>query len=125
MDIYLIINEVNYGDIDDDDYACHDYYIIRFSLYAYTLQVYLIIDGQVISSGKILYKGTYYFPININDHDYFSPKNKSNNTIAYLRKIINVNVNVKHYNSNDVVTYTLRNISRDDFSSLTPLHLQI
>ena len=60
----------------------------------HTLQADLNIDGQVISSGEMLCEGTYYFPININFHSYVSPKNKSNNTIVSLRKIINVNINV-------------------------------
>ena len=46
----LIIMEGNYGAIDDDDSACHGYYIIKFSPYPYTLQSNFSIDGQVISS---------------------------------------------------------------------------
>ena len=111
MNIYLIINEVNYGDIDASDYACHSYYIITFSSSTYTLQAELNIDGQVISSGKMVCKGTYYFPININSCGYVSPKHKSNNTIEYLRKIINSNVNLKFYDYNDVVTLSLTKIS--------------
>ena len=95
MNMYLIINELNCCAIDADDYACNGYYIIRFSSSAYTLQVNLNIDGQIISSDEMVCEGTYYFPTNINSHDYVSPKNKSNNTIAYLRRIINGNVNVK------------------------------
>ena len=30
----------------------------------------LSIDGQIISSGKIVCKGCYLFPININSHHY-------------------------------------------------------
>ena len=125
MNMYLIINAVNYGDIDDDDYACHDYYMIRLSSFAYSLQVYLNIEVQVISSGEMVCEGKYYLPININYHDYFSPKNKTNNTIAYLIKIINGNVNLKHYDYNYVVTYSLRKFSQNDLSSLTPLHVPI
>ena len=111
MNIYLIINEVNYGDIDASDYACHSYYIITFSSSTYTLQAELNIDGQVISSGKMVCEGTYYFPIKINSRGYVSPKHKSNNMIASLRKIINSNVNLKFYDYNDVVTLSLTKIS--------------
>ena len=54
MNMYLIINELNCCAIDADDYACNGYYIIRFSSSAYTLQVDLSIDGQVISSKKLI-----------------------------------------------------------------------
>ena len=66
MNIPLIIIEVNYGAIDDDYYTCHNYYIIIFSSYPYTLQADLNIYGQLISSGEILCEGTYYSKININ-----------------------------------------------------------
>ena len=81
MNIYLIITEGKYGSIDTDYYSCNGYYIIKFSSYTYTLQADLSIDGQVISSGKILCKGTYFFPININYHYYVLQKTKSINTI--------------------------------------------
>ena len=125
MNMYLIITEVNYGAIDADDYACHNYYIIRFFSSTYNLQADLNIDGQVIYSGGMLCEGTYYFPININSHYCVSPKNKSNNTLAYLREVINGNINVKFYYYNDIFTSSLRTISWNDFSSLTPLHLPI
>ena len=41
--------------------------------------------------------------------------------IVSLRKIINGNINVKFYGSNDIVTLSVRNILHDDFSSLTPI----
>ena len=66
--------EVNYGDIDADDYTCHGYYIIKFSLYTYTLQEDLSIYGQVVYSGDMVCKGTYFFPININYHYYVLQK---------------------------------------------------
>ena len=50
----LIITEVKYGAIDTDDYSCHGYYIIKFFLPPYNLQVDLSTDEQVISSGEIL-----------------------------------------------------------------------
>ena len=53
MNIFLIITEENYGDIDDDYYACHGYYIIRFT-YPYDLQSDLNIDCKVIYSVEIL-----------------------------------------------------------------------
>ena len=71
MNISIIIIEVKYGAIDTDYYSCHGYYTIKFSSSPYTLQVDLSIDGQVISSGRILCEGTYLFPININSHCYF------------------------------------------------------
>ena len=43
--------------------------------------------------------------------------------IVSLRKIININVKVKCYGYNDVVTLSVRKFSNDYFSSLTPLSL--
>ena len=48
MDMSLIIIEIYHGDFNADYSKCHGYYILRFSSSAYTLQPYLIIDGQVI-----------------------------------------------------------------------------
>ena len=106
----LIIIERNYGAIDADYSTYHGYYIIIFSSSLYNLQVDLNIDVQVTSSGEMVCEGTYYFPINRNSHYYVSPKNKSNNTILSPRKIINVNVNIICYDSNDVVPSSLRSI---------------
>ena len=96
----LIIIERKYGEIDTDDSLCHGYYIINFYSYSYTLQVDLSIDGQAISSDKIVCEGTYLFLVNINYHYYALQKNKSINTIVSLRKIINGNVNVICYDWN-------------------------
>ena len=48
MNMSLIITEGKYGAIDTEDYSCHGYHTIRFSLLTYTLQAYLSIDRQVI-----------------------------------------------------------------------------
>ena len=48
--------------------------------------------------------------------------NESNNTKVYLSTIINGNVNLKCYNSNDIVPYSLRKIAHNDLISLTYLH---
>ena len=61
MNMSLIITEGNYGAIDSDDSTCHGFYIIIFSSSTYTLQSDLSIYGQVISSGKMECKGTYFF----------------------------------------------------------------
>ena len=50
-------------------------------------------------------------------------KKKSNNTIVSLQTIINGYVNVKFYDSNDVVPLSLRKTPQNDFNSLTPLHI--
>ena len=63
MNMSLNTTEVKYGAIDTDDYAFHGYYIIKFSSSPYTLQAYLSIDGQVISSEMIVFEGTYFLPI--------------------------------------------------------------
>ena len=81
MNMYLIIREGKYGAIDTDDSSCHGYYIIKFYSFPYTLQSDLIIDGQVISSSKIVCEGTYFFPISINSRYYVLQKTKSINTI--------------------------------------------
>ena len=62
--------EEKYGAIDTDDSLRHCYYIIKFSSSTYTLQEDFSIDGQFISSGKMLCKGNYFFPISINSHYY-------------------------------------------------------
>ena len=74
MNMSLIIMEGKYGAIDTDDSSCHGYYIIKFSSSPYTLQTYLRIDVQVVSSAEILCEGTYFFPININSHYYVIKK---------------------------------------------------
>ena len=88
MNMYLIIREGKYGAIYTDDSSCHGYYIIKFYSLPYNLQPDLSIDGQVISSRKIVCEGNYFFPISINYHYYFLQKNKSINKIVSLRKII-------------------------------------
>ena len=60
MNMSLIIVEGNYSDIDDDDYTCHGYYIIIFSSYPFTIQADLSVDDQVIYSGEMVCKGTYF-----------------------------------------------------------------
>ena len=106
----LIIMEVKYGDIDDDDYSCRSYYIIKFSSYPYTLQYDLSFDGQVISSGKMVYEGTSFFLINIYSHYYVLQKTKSINKHIYLRTIINGNVNVICYDWKDFPPPCLQSI---------------
>ena len=74
MNISLIIMEGNYVCIDSDDSTCHGYYIIRFSSSLYTLFKNLIIDGQFISSGEMVFERTYYFLIKFNYYYYVYPK---------------------------------------------------
>ena len=106
--------EGKYGAIDNDDYSCHGYYIIKFSSSPYTLQAELIIDGQVISSGEMVYEQNYFFPININSQYYVLQRTQSINTIFYLRTIINGNINIICYDPKDVVSMCLRSISCND-----------
>ena len=68
MNMYLITIEVNLGDIGSVDYTCHGYYINIFSSSTFTLQPYLNIDGQFISTGEVVCEGNYFFPININSN---------------------------------------------------------
>ena len=68
INMYLIVMELKYGAIDTDDYSCRGYYIIKFSSSPYTFQADLIIYGQFISSGEMVYDGTCLFPININSN---------------------------------------------------------
>ena len=65
MKISLIITEGNYDAVDADNYICHGYYIIRFSLSPYTLQSDLIIYSQVISSCEMVCEGTFFQSISI------------------------------------------------------------
>ena len=73
----------------------------------------------------MLFEGTYYIPITINSHYDYSPKHISNKTIVSLSTIIKCDVKVKCYDSNRVVPSSLRIISQDYFSSLTPLNVPI
>ena len=123
MNMHLIITEVKYGAIDANDSSCHSYYIIKFSLYPYTLQADLIIDGQVISCGQMLCEGNYFFPLNINYHYYFLRKTKSNNTVFFLRKIINGNGNILCFDYKDVISPCLRYISHNYYNTLSPIHI--
>ena len=81
MHMFFVIIEGNCGAIDDYDYTCHSYYIIKISSSQYTLQADLNIYIQVISSGEMVCEGTYYFPININFHYHVYPKTKKHNCI--------------------------------------------
>ena len=54
----LIFIEGNYSAVYSDDSTCHGYYIMRFSLYPYNLQLYFNIDGKFIYSGEVTYEGT-------------------------------------------------------------------
>ena len=66
----VLIIEVNNVAIDNNDSLCHGYYITKFSSSPYTIQTNFSIDGKVISSGKIVCEGTYFFPINFNSNYY-------------------------------------------------------
>ena len=125
MKISLITTEQNYGTIDADDSSFHVYYIIIFSSYPYTLQSELNIKVQVISSSEVVFEGTYCFTVNKNSHYYVSPINKSNHSVAYLKTIINGNVNVKCHYYNYVVPSSLRSISQNYFSSTILLNVPI
>ena len=63
MNMYLIINVGKYGAIDSYDSTFHGYYIIKNSASPYNLQADLIMDGQVISYGEMVCKGTCLFNI--------------------------------------------------------------
>ena len=60
MNMSLVITEGKYGAVDDDNYSCRGYYIIKFSSYPYTLQEGLSIDGKAIYSGEMVCEGTYF-----------------------------------------------------------------
>ena len=111
MSMYLVIMEGTYCAIDTDYSSCHGYYIIKFYSYPYTLQSDLIIDRQVISSSRIVFEGTYFFPININSHYYVLQKNKSIG-----------NVNIICYYSKDGVPLCLSSIPQNYYNTLSPLH---
>ena len=119
----LIIIARKCGAIDDDDYSCHGYYIIKFSSSPYTLEGDSSIDGQVISSGEMVREGNYLFPININSHYYVLQKTKSINKFVSLRTIINGNVNVIFYNPKDVLPPFSWSVSHNDYNTLSPINI--
>ena len=93
----LIILEGKYVAIDTDDSWCHGYYIIKFSSSPYNLQVYLSIDGQVISSGEIIFEGTYFIRRNnlpINNQVYLKVIwrwRKLDNIVTMTWRIMSIN----------------------------------
>ena len=115
--------EGKYCDIDTDDSSCHGYYIIKFYSSPYILQADLSIDGQVISSGRMVCELSYFFPININSSYDSLQRTKYMNTIVSLRLIINGNVNALCYYSKDVFPTCLMYISQNDYNILSPLHI--
>ena len=66
-----------------------------------------------------------YFPVNINSHYCGLQKNKFNNTIVSLRTVINVDVNVVCYDSNDFVPPYLISIPHNDYNYFSPLHIPV
>ena len=125
MNMSLIIMEENYGAIYDDDSSCHGYYNIKISSSPYTLQSDLRIYVQIISSGEMVWEGTYFFPININSHHYVLQKTKYINIIVSLRTIINDNVNVICHDSEDFFLPYLWYILQKCFSKVSPLNCPI
>ena len=125
MNMSLIIMKEIYGAIDAGDFVCHGYFIINFSSSPYNLQADLSIDGEVISSGKIVFEGTYFFPININHHYHVLQKTKSINTTYSISTIINGNINVICYFSKDFIPLCLRHISHNYYNILSPLRISM
>ena len=110
MNIYLVIVEGNYGAIDANNFTYPGYNIIKFSLSLYILQANLSIDGPVIFSVGMVCERAHFFqstPILI---IIFYKRKKSNETIEYLNKINNGNVNVIYYYSKNVVLFFIRSI---------------
>ena len=97
------------------------YYHIYLS--PYTLQADLIIYGQVISSGEMVFVRTYLFPININSHYYvlqiIIPINKN----KCLRTIINGSINVICYYLKVFLPPCLRFISHNYYNTLSHLNI--
>ena len=71
----------------------------------------------------MIFEGTYFTPTNINYYYYLSSNNKNKNTIVSLRTMINLYVNVKCYDSNDIVLSSLWKFSQNKFILLSPLHV--
>ena len=53
MNMSLIIMEGKYGAIDTDDSACHNFFIIKFSAYPYTLQADLVSMEKLFHISKL------------------------------------------------------------------------
>ena len=123
MNVSLIIMEGNYGSIDANYYIFHGYYIIKFSSSPYTLQADLSIDFRVISSGEMVCEENYIFSINMNSRYYVFKKINLMKKIISLSTIIESNVNIIFYYSKDFVPHSLRSISQNDNSILSPRHV--
>ena len=115
--------EGKYCAIDNDDSSCHGYHIIKFYSSIYTLQADLSIDGQVISSSKMVCELNYFFTININSNCYSLQRTKYMDTIVSLMIIINGNINKLCYYSKDVLPMCLMYISHNDYNILSPLDI--
>ena len=54
-----LVESVKYGDINTTDKATNGFYFIMFTSEAYTLQDNTTIDGQMITSGELVFKVQY------------------------------------------------------------------
>ena len=71
----------------------------------------------------MVYKGTCFFPINMNSSYCVLQRTKSINTIVSISKIINGNVNIIFYDSKDVLLLYLRYISQNYYNAFSLLHI--
>ena len=73
----------------------------------YTLQVNAAVDGQVICSGSIVFDGTYLCLTNVKYPNYVFPDMYQNTIVLYFLNVINRNIKVNIYSTDDILPYSL------------------
>ena len=69
----FLVESVKYGSINTTDTTTHGFYVIMFKSEAYTLQDNTTVDGQIITSGKLVVKAQYISSVQVNTYWYWYP----------------------------------------------------
>ena len=67
-----IVESGKYGAMNTTDTTTNRFYVIMFQSEAYTLQDNTTIDGQIITSGKLVVKAQYIFPMKVDTNWYWN-----------------------------------------------------
>ena len=83
-----LVQSVMYGTINTDDTKINGLYVIQFLSDGYTLQNNTTIDGQVISSGKLVVKAQYLCSVQENTNWYWKQQPLQQTIIVPTRTIL-------------------------------------